>query len=230
MSTIEATISAENLPQPVEPGSAAKVEADHLHRGTGLDESNSGATLEAPRALSILMSFAFWILLALVSLSFATLVLSPKLHRREVLTKQYQQSLWELVILQEQTRSLREIAKALEHDERFQAELARSQLGGIGKNEERYPLPENLLLAYPLEPPAPQLPVPPAQTWREFWIERFATDQTLRSGLIVFCVIGCLFGFGWLHEGAWHHSRLRPVRTLSQWIALRYARRDRSAT
>ncbi|ODA34653.1 hypothetical protein [Planctopirus hydrillae] len=230
MSTIEATNSAENLPQPAEPGQAAQVEAKCLNGGTGLDAAAARAMIEAPRALSILMSFAFWILLALVSLSFATLVLSPKLHRREVLTRQYQQSLWELVILQEQTQSLREIAKALEHDERFQAELARSQLGGIGKNEERYPLPEDLLLAHPLEPPAPQLPVPPAQTWREFWIERFATDQSLRSGLIVFCVIGCLFGFGWLHEGAWHHSRLRPVRKLSQWIALRYTRRDRPAT
>ncbi|MBA4029774.1 MAG: hypothetical protein C0478_02510 [Planctomyces sp.] len=181
---------------------------------------------ESPRTPwgDALISLAFWLLLVLVGISFAILVLAPKLLRREELTRKFHQGQWELVTLQEQTKALRQVAHALEHDDRFQAELARSQLGAVGHREERFPVPEDLSLSNPLEPPVPQLPIVPVQSWGLFWLERFATDAALRTGLVLFCVTGCLLGFGWLHEGAWHSSRPRPVRAISQWLARRYAR------
>ena len=84
----------------------------------------------------MLLSLAFWVMLAVAGACFAATLLAPKLASLLELEHEFQAGQLRLNRLEQQTLQLEQLVKALKDDPQFAAELARLEFDAIRPGEE----------------------------------------------------------------------------------------------
>jgi len=145
------------------------------------------------------ISLAFWLTLFLCAGMYAAVALAPKLLRYAETRNRWRTNQQRLVMLEEKVGYLRQVARELQHDPEFAAELARIELNASRPGEERIPVDETLRL----DAVNPAV-VKPEEAFEHPWylpaLQQLAGNAALRRALLMAAAALLLFAFVFLHE------------------------------
>lgn len=136
----------------------------------------------------------FWACLAIAAALYAPCVLAGRIVTWSDLQQKYLRNQAELVASQQQVQHLQRVARALETDPEFAAQVARTELGAAPADTQVIPLPAELNHD-PRIPPAPLAAEPPAEPWYVPTLRLIAADPNLRRNLMIAAAAAFLFGF-----------------------------------
>ena len=193
--------------------------------------SERETTTKRPR-FGWILSALFWPALLFAAGLYGVVALSPKLQTYLKKRKAWHDRQERLVALERRVHYLQRVAKALEHDPEFKAEVARIELDASRPGDERLPVDSDLTLeAVNVPNSRPRGDEEPAYL---FVIQQCAENKPLRQLLLGGAVLTVLFGFTYLHES--QIGRIRKtagviiktcggIRTGCRWVSKRYRRK-----
>lgn len=154
---------------------------------------------QRPTDRSFLMLLAFWCCLCGAAVLFASVTLAPKLvlwHELEIETLDQQQ---QLVQLERQVQHLDKVVFSLEHDRRFQSELAQREMGRSPSGEELISVDPSLRVDMRLpEIESPNVPL--VVPWYVPILRALATPTDWRRRLLWGAAGLCVLAFAGLCE------------------------------
>lgn len=166
------------------------------------------------------VSVVFWCTLFIAAALYAVVALAPKFERILTLRREHTANQWQLVALEDRVRELDRVAAALQTDERFAAELARSRFGVADRSRTSISVSDELQINTGAPPGPVQVDLP----WYYGIVSRFASSTPLRATCLSLAGGLVLFGFGFLHEryAVVVQANLRRAALLAQSVGRRY--------
>ncbi len=148
---------------------------------------------------SLLVPLAFWACLLAAALLFASVALAPKIVAWQELDLETIEQQQQLLMLEQQLQHLEKVVYSLEHDKRFQAEVARREIGGYETGTEIIPVAPALRVDVRLpriESPNVPLVVP----WYVPILRTLATPTDWRRRVLWTAAGFCLVAFTLLRD------------------------------
>lgn len=193
---------------------------------------NDGAAAQpAKLRFGWILSVLFWLALLFAAALYGVVALSPKLLTWLEYRQRWQKKQEQLVAMERKVHYLKRVAKALETDPEFQAEVARIELDASQPGDERIPVDRELALQ--AVTPEPTFRPDPPDVWYAFPLRLFAENEPLRRILLGGAVLTVLFAFAYLHESQIGRIRRTAgavvktcggVRSTCLWVKKRYGK------
>lgn len=156
------------------------------------DEQTTLKTTDDP---TWIVSVVFWFTLFVAAVIYAAVALAPKYERLLVLERDHAVGQWQLVSLEKRVQQLDRVARALEEDPQFAAELARSRFGAVDPDKAAIAISDELQI----NATAQTKPVEVELPWYYGTVKEFASNVALRWSSLAVASFLILLGFGFLH-------------------------------
>lgn len=143
------------------------------------------------------VSVVFWCTLFCAAGIYASVALAPKVQQLLVLERDRAANQWHLVALDDRVQHLGKVARALEKDPDFAAELARSRFGALSAGQAAVSVSEELRLNTSAAPRARRVDLP----WFYPLVRLLAESTAVRWTLLTLSAGMLLLGFAFLHAG-----------------------------
>ncbi len=146
-----------------------------------------------------LLSLTFWIVLFSATTLYASVALAPKLSVHLNLESRYYTNQVRLVSLQQKIENLGRVARALETESEFAAELARIDFDAQRPGDERISVDPDLRLDVHASSRSITVRAK-SMRWYESLVNTMAKDAQLRAFALTGAVVSVILAFTFLHE------------------------------